>query len=240
MDVLNHMVMDKSIAIIEDAAQGIDAYYKGRPLGSIGDMGTFSFHRTKNISTGEGGALVLNDRQLKPRANVIFEKGTDRQAFINGEIDRYSWVDIGGSYEMSEHLKVMLIRELESLDWIAKERRRVYHRYMENLSEAPLQLPHIPDYSESNYHIFAVRLRSKAERARVIEHLKAKGIHTTFHYQPLHLSAFGSAKGFNQFHLPVTERVADTILRLPIYPALTDDHIDYISEALIKILEEKS
>lgn len=238
MDGLKSLIAEENIYIIEDAAQGINAKYKERYLGSIGDIGTYSFHSTKNISTGEGGLLALNNQTLSDRANVVFEKGTDRQAFINGEIDHYSWKDIGGSYEMSDYLKMILFEQLKKIEHIQKERERVYLRYMNNLHSANIQLPKIPEYSKSNYHIFAILLEDFNKRSEVIKSLKNEGIQTTFHYQPLHDSKFGEKMGYSKFALPTTIDVASRILRLPIYPDLTNDSVDEISEKLIKIVED--
>ncbi len=228
MDRLSDIIKGKKIYVIEDAAQGIHAKYKDRYLGAIGDIGTYSFHSTKNISTGEGGILSLNNKSLMDRANVVFEKGTDRQAFINGEIDHYSWKDIGGSYEMSDYLKMILFEQLGKIEFIQKERERVYLRYMKNLQNSNLQLPKIPKYSKSNYHIFAILLEDFKKRNEVIKSLKSDGIQTTFHYQPLHDSKFGEKMGYSKFALPTTVDVASRILRLPIYPDLTNDMIDEI------------
>jgi dTDP-4-amino-4,6-dideoxygalactose transaminase len=238
MDRLVEIIGNRKIEIVEDAAQGIDAKYKGRFLGSLGTIGVISLHQTKNISTGEGGILILNDPRLEAKANVIFEKGTDRHAFINGEIDRYSWVDFGGSYEMSDHLKMVLFDRLKKLDEIREERERVYQRYLEKLENVALQLPTIPECVVSNYHIFAVLMESEKVRNQVISGMNAKGIQTTFHYQPLHQSAFGKKQGYDRFELPITDYVAKRLLRLPIYPNLDNQTIDSIVCHLKNTLEE--
>lgn len=238
MDALLSLTRGTSIRIVEDAAQALDARYKGRALGTIGDIGTFSFHHTKNLSTGEGGMLVLNDPALARRADVAFEKGTDRQAFISGEVDHYSWVDRGGSYGMASPLKSLLLEELKNLDEIQEKRRRWFQLYMETLQGAPLGLPRIPKYAEPNWHIFAVRLASQAQRDVVIRRMRERGIQTVFHYQPLHRSAYGRRKGYDRTPLPVTDTVAATLLRLPLYPSLEEEQIRQIAGALRKSLEE--
>lgn len=238
MDHLVRLVEARPIRIIEDAAQGIDATYKGRPLGTIGDIGAVSFHHTKNISTGEGGLLILNAEDLQDTADVVYEKGTDRRAFISGEVDRYSWVSVGGSYEMAPPLKRLLLGELDLLPQIRSERRRVYDTYMKHLAGLPLILPELPDYARSNHHIFHVQVSSKTLRDQVIKRMREEGIQTTFHYQPLHNSSFGQQRGYDRFDLPVTDRVADRLLRLPIYPTLSEEQVCYITDTLSRILEE--
>ncbi|MBN2260097.1 MAG: dTDP-4-amino-4,6-dideoxygalactose transaminase [Clostridiales bacterium] len=237
MDPLVELANSEKIYVIEDAAQGVDAQYKDSYLGTIGDMGTYSFHYTKNISCGEGGALLLNNSKLEDKANVVFEKGTDRHSFIKGITDKYSWVGLGGSYEMSEYLMAILLGQMDKKEMIMKERKRVYDYYQVLLDkEIQYKKPVIPEYSKSNYHIFPILLKSEEIRNEIIFKMKEEGIHTTFHYQPLHLSQFGKRKGYQQFELPMTEKISKQIIRLPIYPDLKDEQIEFISETLNKII----
>ncbi|MEA3424134.1 MAG: dTDP-4-amino-4,6-dideoxygalactose transaminase [Bacillota bacterium] len=229
MDVLKEHCSSGNIYLIEDAAQGVDAKYKDKYLGTIGDIGTYSFHDTKNLSSGEGGAFILNNEVLEEKANVVFEKGTDRHAFIKGIVDKYSWKDFGGSYEMSSYLMAILLGQMDKKEIIFKERKRVYEYYkmlLEGYDE--IKLTEIPEYATSNHHIFSFLMNSEKERNSTIVRLKEKGVQASFHYQPLHLSSFGKKMGYSRYDLPITEKVVKQILRLPIYPALKNGDIEYI------------
>jgi len=234
MDPLLALGREKGFYVIEDAAQAIGARYKGIPLGTLGDMGTYSFHYTKNISTGEGGALVVGDSALMPRARVIFEKGTDRHDFIAGIKSEYSWVDLGGSYEMSDFLKARLVEEMGRLETITRQRKILYERYRENFLGSGIRQLRIPDYAGPNYHIFALVFDGESRRNRMIAALKKQGIEATFHYQPLHLSPFGLKRGYSEFFLPETEAFARGILRLPLYPGLSPVEVDRISKIILE------
>jgi|LGVF01.1.fsa_nt_gb dTDP-4-amino-4,6-dideoxygalactose transaminase len=240
MDILTELCSNENIYLIEDAAQGVDAKYKDRYLGTIGDIGTYSFHSTKNLSSGEGGAFILNNKMLEEKTNVVFEKGTDRHAFINGIVDKYSWKDFGGSYEMSSYLMAILLGQMDKKNIIYKERERVYEHYkilLEDFDE--IKLTKIPEYASSNYHIFSLLMKNEEKRNETIMKLKEEGVEATFHYQPLHLSSFGKKMGYSKYDLPITEKVVKQILRLPIYPSLENEDIEYIVNNIKKIVGGK-
>ena len=224
-----------NILVAEDAAQGVNAKYKGKPLGTIGDLGAFSFHDTKNFVMGEGGAFITNDDTLARRAEIVREKGTNRANFIRGEVDKYTWVDVGSSYVQSDVLAAILKSQLEMIDEIQEKRRQIHAWYIAGLADLAkgerLRLPVIPTSCESNYHIFYVLLRSEQERNAMIRYLKEAGIGSAFHYVSLHSSPFAQRTlGLNGLRLPVTERVSGTLLRLPIYPQLGKAEIDFVLE----------
>lgn len=225
MDALVELTRGRSIEIIEDAAQGLGAFYHGRPVGTVGVMGCFSFHETKNISTGEGGAFVTTSSEYMTLAEILREKGTNRKQFLQGLVDKYTWVDVGGSYLPPDFTGALLCSQLDKVETIQRRRSAIYDRYVKEL--APLRekgvitLPTIPRGVESNHHIFWLLLRDEAERNRAIRFFRERGIGTTFHYLPLHLSAVGRQLGGSPGDCPVTESVSGRLLRLPIYPSLT-------------------
>jgi dTDP-4-amino-4,6-dideoxygalactose transaminase len=216
-----------NLKVIEDAAQAVNAWYQGRSLGSIGNLGTFSFHHTKNYICGEGGALCVNDSSLIERAEILREKGTNRTQFIRGQIDKYTWVDVGSSYLPSEINSAFLFAQLLQLDPITSRRREIYEFYLDHLRPLEelgvLRLPVIPDSCESNYHMFYVILPDSKVREGLRSYLKQNGIEATFHYVPLHSSPMGKSLGYAAGDLPITEDLSSRLLRLPIYPDLTQD-----------------
>ncbi|HTN44710.1 MAG TPA: dTDP-4-amino-4,6-dideoxygalactose transaminase [Flavipsychrobacter sp.] len=226
MDKIMAVAHKNNLFVVEDTAHGIDAYYHGRPLGSIGDMGTFSFHETKNITCGEGGLLNVSNEELLGRAEIIREKGTDRSKFLRGEIDKYSWVGIGSSYVLSEMNAAFLLAQLEQLEKIQAQRLAVWHYYYEGLKELEIEglvkLPVVPKYASNNAHIFYMVLKSEEQRQDLILYLKSKNIHSVFHYSSLHTSQF-----FTAYHdgrnLPNSDFYTDGLLRLPLYCELTQD-----------------
>ena len=224
MDVIRDVAARHGIRVVEDAAQAVSSSYRGAYLGTIGQLGTFSFHATKNFGCGEGGALLVNDASLIERAEILREKGTNRSRFYRGEIDKYTWVDVGSSYVLSDLLAALLLVQLEHIDVITNARKRVYEHYLhalQPLAERGLvTLPTIPSGCTSNYHIFYVIVESLAVRGALIEHLKREAIVAPFHYVPLHTSPMGLALGNEAGTLPVTESISDRLLRLPLYPAL--------------------
>lgn len=241
MDEVLSVAKGKSLTVVEDAAQGVNARYKGRALGGIGAMGAYSFHDTKNYVSGEGGALVTNDEGFARRAEVFREKGTNRANFIRGEVDKYTWVDIGSSYILSEILAALLKSQLASLDSIQQRRRHIHERYMLELADLErkekLRLPVIPVHCDSNYHLFYILLRDEQERDRVMKEMKVRGIGATFHYVPLHSAPYARKNlGTSGIQLPVTDRIAGTLLRLPLFPQLQDEEVDYIIEQLTEVL----
>ncbi len=237
MDAVLEIARKHKLPVIEDAAQGMNALYKGKFLGGIGDAGAYSFHDTKNYVSGEGGAFITNTEALARRAEIIREKGTNRENFLRGEVDKYTWVDVGSSYILSEILAGVLRAQLKDIDVIQTRRERIHGIYMEGLRDLErrekLRLPIIPAYSRSNYHIFAILLPSEGERNRVMREMKTRGIGATFHYIPLHSSPYAvSHLGTEGLALPVTDSVAGGLLRLPIYPQLADEDVAYVIDAL--------
>ncbi len=219
------------IRVIEDAAQAVNATYKDSFLGSLGDLAAYSFHETKNFISGEGGALVINDPELIERAEIIREKGTDRNKFFRGEVDKYSWVDLGSSYLPSELVAAFLFAQLEAAERITRTRMKIFNRYL--AAFAPLaerglvSLPVIPADCQHNAHMFYLLVNTGAERDRLLAHLKAAGIHAVFHYVPLHLSRMGQRHGAGAAQsepgsLPHTEALSSRVLRLPCYFELTE------------------
>jgi len=224
------------IPVIEDAAQAIDSFHNGRPLGSLGAISAFSFHETKNILCGEGGLLVVNDDDYAKRAEIIREKGTNRSSFFRGEVDKYGWVDIGSSFLPSDLLAAFLYAQLESIDKIQGERLRVWNGYALQLAEGAQKgwysLPVIPDYATNNAHMFYLVCRNLDERTRLIAHLKNAGILAVFHYLSLHSSPY-FAKQHGDRELPNSDRFTDCLVRLPLFPELTNDEVSFISEQIL-------
>ena len=227
MDRIMEIARKYDLKVIEDGAQAVNASYRGRPLGSIGDLGAFSFHHTKNVICGEGGALCVNDPDMVTRAEILREKGTNRGQFVRGEVDKYTWVDLGSSYIPSEIDCAFLYAQLLKLDWITARRREVYENYRRHLrpleEQGIIRLPVIPESCESNYHLFYLILQDSQTREGLTAYLKQNGIEATFHYVPLHSSPMGKTFGYRTNQLPVTEDLASRLLRLPIYPDLTQD-----------------
>ncbi|GAB6189236.1 dTDP-4-amino-4,6-dideoxygalactose transaminase [Marinitoga arctica] len=236
MDKLLNIAKKYSLKIIEDAAQAVNAKYKSKYLGTIGDIGCYSFHETKNYTCGEGGAIVLNDDSLIERAEIIREKGTNRSKFFRGEIDKYTWVDIGSSFVISDILAAFLLAQLERMDEILEKRKKIFNMYFERLKpleeKGLIKLPRIPEYSSSNYHIFYILLNSNKDRNRLMDNLKNKGIQAIFHYIPLHESPMGEKLGYKKGDFPVTEIISENILRLPLHLHLTEEEIDYIINSI--------
>lgn len=236
MDRLLDIASRHHLRLVEDAAQGIRASYKGRPLGSIGDLGTLSFHETKNLISGEGGALVIQDEELVARAEIIREKGTDRARFFRGEIDKYTWVDIGSSFLPSELVAAFLFAQLEEADRIMETRHRIFDTYREGLEDLEqrgwLRLPIIPQECRHNAHLFYVLLPSEEERDALLSHFKQKGINGVFHYVPLHQSPMGLRLGYTPGDLPVTEETSLRLVRLPLFFGLARRQQDRVIDEL--------
>jgi dTDP-4-amino-4,6-dideoxygalactose transaminase len=241
MDDLIEIAARDNVAIIEDAAQGIGARYRGRPLGTIGNLGCISFHETKNIHCGEGGALVINDPRYLARAEIIREKGTNRSSFLRGEIDKYTWVDIGSSYVTSELNAAFLLAQLESLTEINQRRSAIWHEYHAVLSNAPgLQIPQPPDDCDHNSHIFWIKAESEAIRDSLIDGLRTKGIQAPFHYVPLHETTTG--KRFGRFHGEdrFTTAHSSRLLRLPLHGSLKPEEIAEVTDSLRELIKTHS
>jgi dTDP-4-amino-4,6-dideoxygalactose transaminase len=224
MDTIMDIARRHNLVVIEDAAQGIMSTYKGRPLGSIGHMGTYSFHETKNIISGEGGTLLINDERLAERAEIIWEKGTNRSQFFRGQVDKYTWVDIGSSYLPGEVIAAFLLAQIEEADNITQQRLSIwlsYHNALERLEEAgKLRRPFVPTECKQNAHMYYILLPNLATRSNVIEQLKLAGINAVFHYVPLHNSPFGKKHGRASGDLPVTLMASNCLIRLPLWLGL--------------------
>ncbi len=236
MDPILELARQRNLAVVEDNAHGLFGRYRGRALGTLGVLSTLSFHETKNVFCGEGGALVLNDPGPLCRAEILREKGTDRSRFFRGEIDRYGWVDVGSSYLPSEILAAFLLAQIEARDAIQSRRRLLWERYQEGLLDwakaRGTTLPVIPPHCEIPYHIFYVLLPSAEERTQFLSHLKSRGIHAVFHYLPLHVSPMGRRFGGLLGDCPVAEDVSERLARLPLYPSLTDDEAERVIDAV--------
>lgn len=235
MDAIMDLANTHGLWVVEDAAQAIDAYYKGRPLGGIGHLAAFSFHETKNIISGEGGLLVINDERFVKRAEIIWEKGTNRSAFFRGEVDKYGWVDMGSSFLPSEIIAAFLYAQLESLAAIQKRRLEIWERYYEGLKdfagEENIQLPYIPTYATNNGHMFYLVLKDLQQRTDLIQKLKQKDIHAVFHYLSLHKSSFYADK-HDQRQLSKSDGYTDCLLRLPMFYDLTEQDQNRVVEAI--------
>jgi dTDP-4-amino-4,6-dideoxygalactose transaminase len=232
MDKICAIAANHGITVVEDNAHGLFGKYRGRFLGTFGALSTLSFHETKNFHCGEGGALIINDHTLVERAEIIREKGTNRSRFFRGQVDKYTWVDIGSSYLPSDLLAAYLLAQLEAREYVLATRRRIYEYYLKNLADwaaaNEVQLPFIPDTCESSYHMFYMLLPSLTYRTKLIAHLREHGIMSVFHYLPLHLSPVGRSFGYKEGDCPVTENVSDRLLRLPFYNDLTEDELQRI------------
>jgi dTDP-4-amino-4,6-dideoxygalactose transaminase len=235
MDLIAKIAQKHDLFLIEDAAQAIDSFYKNKPLGGIGHLAAFSFHETKNIISGEGGMLVINDETLIERSEIIWEKGTNRAAFFRGEIDKYSWVDIGSSFLPSEVVAAFLYAQLENLDLIQQKRKKIWQYYYDQLqrlaTKSFFKLPHIPEYASKNGHLFYLICRSVEERTALIKHLRADNIHAVFHYLSLHKSPFYQDK-HTTGPLPNCDYFSDCLVRLPLYYELDKTAQDHIINSI--------
>lgn len=235
MDQLLELCNEHEISLVEDAAQAIEASYKGRPLGSFGDCATFSFHETKNVVSGEGGLLAINNEELLKRAEIIWEKGTNRTAFFRGEVDKYSWVDLGSSFLPSELISAYLYGQLENVETIQTGRVRIWETYYSALQDLAISgmftLPKIPSYATNNAHVFYIVCRNVEERNELLSHLKDKGIGAVFHYLSLHKSEFFKEK-HDERELINADRFSDCLVRLPLHLHLTDADVAYIVDCI--------
>ena len=231
MDAVMAIAKQHNLFVIEDAAQAIDSFYKGKPLGSIGHLAAFSFHETKNIISGEGGMLAINDERFLQRAEIIREKGTNRSSFFRGEVDKYGWVDIGSSFLPSDIIAAFLYAQLENLNTIQKQRIHIWNKYYNALLPLEetgfLQLPNLQEYASNNAHMFYVVCRNLNERTALINHLKQDDVQSVFHYLSLHKSPYYKDKHDGR-DLPMTDIYADRLLRLPLFFELTDTQIQKI------------
>ena len=232
MDTIMDIARRHNIYVVEDAAQGVNAKYGNKYLGTIGTFGCYSFHETKNFICGEGGALVINNERFLERAEIIREKGTNRSKFFRGEVDKYTWVDIGSSYLPSDILAAFLFAQLENIEKITSIRKKIYERYYGGLisleKEGIINLPAIPTPCVSNYHMFYIEVKNETERNNLIEYLKEEGVSSVFHYVPLHLSPMGLELGYKKGDFPVTEDISERLLRLPFYNEITEEEQEYV------------
>ncbi len=240
MDKIIELAQKYDLFVVEDAAQAIDSYYKGRPLGSIGHMATFSFHETKNIISGEGGMLVINDERFIKRAEIIREKGTNRSSFFRGEVDKYGWVDIGSSFLPSEIIAAFLYAQIENSNKIQEKRRLIWDTYLSKLSKVSkgnFILPVIPEYATNNAHMFYLILNSLSKRTKLIEYLRTKNVLSVFHYLPLHKSPYYNSKHDGR-NLPMADKYSECLVRLPLFYELSQIEIEFITDAVIKFYDQ--
>ena len=246
MDEIMDLAREHDLKVVEDAAQGVNAKYKGKYLGTIGDFGCYSFHETKNYVCGEGGALLINkeNHKIVDRAEIIREKGTNRSKFHRGEVDKYTWVDVGSSYLPSDLLAAFLYAQLEKLGEIQDMRMKVWNSYYTALKpfedEGKIRLPVIPEYAEHNAHLFYVLFHNEQMRNFVMDMLKKNKISAVFHYVPLHSSPLGRELGNRKDDLPVTEKISGNLLRLPIYSGMCDTEITYVIDMMRRNLESNN
>ncbi len=243
MDEIMAIAGRHNLLVVEDAAQGVFAKYKGRWLGTIGQMGCYSFHETKNFSCGEGGALTINDPALEKRAEILREKGTNRSQFMRGQVDKYTWVDIGSSYVLSDMLAAFLLGQLENMEKITSQRREIYLSYSAMLAplveSGRIRIPFIPQHCTPNFHMFYLLAADLAERTALIEHLRQAGVLAVFHYVPLHSSPFAKSLGLPMPDLPVTDNMSSRLLRLPMYYDLSDREVAEVAEAVLDFYKTK-
>ncbi len=240
LDLLMPLAEEHGLMIIEDNAHGLFGKYNGRYLGTFGALATQSFHETKNITCGEGGALIINDKSLAERAEILREKGTDRSKFLRGQIDKYTWVDVGSSWVLSDILAAILLGQLERREEIYRERMTIYDRYDRELSywaaDNNIRTPLVPIGCEHTAHMFHLRFERADQRDRFITHLANCGVNAVFHYQPLHLSAVGQRLGGMNGQFPVTEHAGGSLVRLPLFSSMTTEQQARVIEAVTSFL----
>jgi dTDP-4-amino-4,6-dideoxygalactose transaminase len=242
MDRIMDIAKRHNLYVVEDAAQAIDSYYNGKPLGSIGHMAAFSFHETKNIISGEGGLLVMNDPQFFHRAEIIREKGTNRSSFFRGEVDKYGWVDIGSSFLPSDIIAAFLYAQLEHIEEIQAKRKQIWAHYHSTLKpladKGCFSLPKVEEYATNNAHMFYLVCRSLEERTGLIEHLKSHNISAVFHYLSLHKSPFYKDKSDGR-EMPNCDRFADCLVRLPMFYEITTGEMDRVIHLIGQYYSDK-
>lgn len=238
MDAILAIAKRHGLKVVEDAAQGVMSSYKGRTLGSIGDLGAYSFHETKNVISGEGGALLVNDPDMALRAEIIREKGTDRSRFFRGEVDKYTWQEVGSSFLPGELIAAFLWAQLEEAESITKERLVIWQRYHELLApleaDGMIRRPVIPDGCRHNAHMYYILLAPEVDRQKVLDIFKCNDISPVFHYVPLHSSPAGMRYGRAHGELPVTNRQSERLIRLPLYVGLSHEQQDRVVDVLTK------
>jgi dTDP-4-amino-4,6-dideoxygalactose transaminase len=236
IDPIAAIARERAVPLVEDNAHGLFGTYLGRPLGSFGSLAALSFHETKNLTCGEGGALLIQDETMLARAEIVREKGTDRSRFFRGEVDKYGWVDVGSSYLPSDLLAAVLHAQLLRREEIQEKRRRLWLRYETALAEwaaaRQVRLPYVPPHTNQSFHMFYLLMPSQRSRDELIQHLRARGILAVFHYLPLHTSAFAQRIGARTAGCPVTEDVSARLVRLPFFTNMTDEEHDAVVSAL--------
>ncbi|MBK8397942.1 MAG: dTDP-4-amino-4,6-dideoxygalactose transaminase [Leptospiraceae bacterium] len=241
MDEIIDIAHRYNLLVIEDAAQGIRSFYRNKALGSIGHLGTFSFHETKNITSGEGGALLINDDSFSERAEIIREKGTNRSKFIRGHVDKYTWVDIGSSYLPGEIVAAFLYAQLEEVDTITENRLSIWNKYHKGLKPLEdigyLRRPIVPEHCKHNAHMYYILLNSKEKRDTAIDYLRSKGIISVFHYIPLHNSPAGLKYAKVRSSMEITDKLSGCLLRLPLFVEMTDENIERVLKAIREVCE---
>jgi len=240
MQKITSMAKKHNLLVIEDAAHAIDSFYKDQPLGSIGDLGTFSFHETKNIIAGEGGMLSINNKKFLDRSEIIWEKGTNRAAFFRGEVDKYNWVDVGSSFLPSEITAAFLYAQLENLDDIQQRRKKIWQYYYDHLrgleEQGIIKLPHIPSYATNNAHMFYLVCENNQTRTELINFLKGEGIQALFHYLSLHKSPFYKDRHDGR-ELPNADKYSDCLLRLPFFYEIKQEELQRTVQAISKFYD---
>lgn len=241
MDKIMTLAKKYKLFVVEDAAQAVDSYYNGQPLGGIGHLGAFSFHETKNVISGEGGMLVVNDEQFLKRSEIIWEKGTNRSAFFRGEVNKYGWMDVGSSFLPSEIIAAFLAAQLENLDKIQKRRKEIWHQYYDGLNSLKqkglIGLPQLPDKTYNNGHMFYIVCLTLNERQQLISFLKNKGISAVFHYLSLHSSPYYKESHDGRI-LKNSDHFADCLVRLPFFYELESDDVVYIIDSIKEYFNE--
>lgn len=239
MDRIMDIAARHNLIVIEDAAQGIDSFYDGKPLGSIGHLAAFSFHETKNVQCGEGGLLAINDERFVKRAEMLWEKGTNRAEFFRGEVNKYGWVDTGSSFLPAEYVSAFLWAQIENIKDIQDARKSHWNAYYEGLKDVSrIQLPMLPEYATNNGHAFFIICRSLAERSALIAFLKERGISSVFHYLSLHKSVYAQKQGWDKACLPEADKYTDRLLRLPMFKALQPQDIERVVNAVKEFYHE--
>lgn len=240
MEEILRIAGEHRLAVVEDNAHGLFGRYKGRFLGTFGVMATLSFHETKNFTCGEGGALLLNNPDLIVRAEILREKGTNRSRYFRGEVDKYTWVDVGSSYLPSDLLAAFLLGQLEVWENVETKRRQIWEHYNTSLGEwaeeHEVRLPFVPSHCEQAYHMFYLLMPSLEARQALIRHLKGQGILSVLHYVPLHLSGMGRRFGSREGDCPVTEEISERLLRLPFYNSITEMEQQKVVEAIRELV----